>query len=508
MQGKVGQLFLLVCVTASGAGVMLYEFIAVRILQRYFGGSLDVWASEIAVCLAGLSLGYAVGGRIADRYRTMSVLGIELFVSGLLGASILKLAEFAGERTATIEVGLAWHPLLAAGVSSFLPFLALGTVLPQAIRLRVKDIERVGESAGNVIALSTIGSILGVLAAGMWLLPHFGVRETLYATSAVLIVLGAAAIAVDRGRLGASSLAFLLLTFSGFAEAQIVFEDYSAYHHILVEDDGDTRILRFDNEQESLMSKSNPYEGGFEYTDFFHVPMVLDPTINRVLFVGLGGGTGPKSFYKMYPEIQIEVVEIDPMVAQVARSYFRFPRSARLRVKIADGRDYIRRSQSRYGLIVMDAYSTNRRGGYLPYHLATREFFEIASGKLVNGGCLVYNIITDYGGGTVLRDVATTLMDVFYVVYAFEARTSANTVLVAMKIDLAALREDGTRDGLGWPRDPWLQHPLGAGNLQALAWDLSDAAGIVLPGLDMRMRQMVRVRPGRRILTDNYAPVD
>ncbi|MCH8205176.1 MAG: fused MFS/spermidine synthase [Candidatus Hydrogenedentes bacterium] len=492
-------------VTIAGAAVMIYEFIAVRILQRYFGGQVDVWASEIAVCMAGLAVGYTLGGRLGDRYRSMRVLGLGLILAGLTGALILPAAEAAGERLLDVDAGLAWHPLIAASISSFLPFIALGTILPQGIRLHAPKLAQVGTTAGNIVALSTVGSIVGVLATGMYLLAHFGVSETLYVTSGVLIIAGIA-IALPRSR-GIAAIA-ILLGMPATADAQIIFEEYSAYHHILVEDSGDTRILWFDNDQETLMSISNPWAGGFDYADFFHVPMLFDPTIKRVLFMGLGGGTGPKSFLATYPDVRIEVVEIDPMVVKVARKYFNVPNDPRLRIVTADARAYIRRARGTYGAVMLDAYASGPRGGYIPYHLATKEFFQIVSDRLVNGGCLVYNVITTPNFGSALSDIRATLLTVFPIVYAFRAGTSQNTVLVAMKIDYSTLKEDGTRDGLGWPDDPWLAQPLSVPDMQVLAADLARLGRPLLPGLGMRLSQTVRV-PGRgTILLDNFAPTD
>ncbi|MCH8204589.1 MAG: fused MFS/spermidine synthase [Candidatus Hydrogenedentes bacterium] len=496
---------LLAAVTIAGAAVMIYEFIAVRILQRYFGGQIDVWASEIAVCMAGLAAGYTLGGRLGDRYRSMRVLGLGLILAGLTGALILPAAEAAGERLLDIDAGLAWHPLIAACISSFLPFLALGTILPQGIRLHAQNLAAVGKTAGNIVALSTVGSIVGVLATGMYLLTHFGVSETLYVTSGVLIAAGII-VAIPRSR-GIAAIA-IVLGMPATADAQIIFEEYSAYHHILVEDVGDTRILWFDNDQETLMSISNPYAGGFEYADFFHVPMLFDPTIKRVLFMGLGGGTGPKSFLATYPEVRIEVAEIDPMVVRVARRYFAVPTDPRLRIATADARNYLRRARGTYGAIMVDAYASSPRGGYIPYHLATREFFQLASDKLVNGGCLVYNVITMPNFGSAVSDIRATLLTVFPYVYAFRARTSQNTVLVAMKIDYSTLKEDGTRDGLGWPDDPWLSQPLTVPEMQTLAADLFRLGRPVLPGLGMRVSQTARIRGRGRVLVDNFAPTD
>ena len=495
-------LLLVGAVVASGAAVMIYEFIAVRVLQRYFGGRLDVWASEIAVVMAGLALGYYWGGRLADRFRSTRLLGLSVVMAGLLGASILPAAEWAGERLLEVDVGLAWHPLLAAGFSSFLPFLMLGAVLPQVIRLRVADLASVGRVAGTVAALSTLGSIAGVLATGMYLLAHFGVRETLYATSVVLAALGAAIALLPRK--ATMALLAIACLVPAVARAEIVFEGYSAYHHILVEDVGEMRVLLFDNDQESRMSLRDPYTGGFEYSDFFHVPKVLHPTIDRVLFVGLGGGTGPKSFLRHYPDVTVDVVDIDPAVVAVAREYFALPDHPRIHVAVADGRAYLQRRRERYGAILVDAYTRGPYGAILPYHLATQEFFEIVRHRLVNGGCLVYNVpLMAEGDASVLADLHRTIVDAFQRAWVFQARTSLNFVIVAQKIDADVQQPDTKR----WPDGPWADAPPSSAQLGEIAAALLGTGHPLPPTLPQRLGQAVDL-PAGRILTDDYAPTD
>ncbi len=453
--------------------------------------------------MAGLALGYHWGGRLADRLRSTRVLGLSIVVAGLLGLLILPAAERAGARLLEVDVGLAWHPLLAAGLSSFLPFLMLGAVLPQVIRLQVADLASVGRVAGNVVALSTLGSIVGVLGTGMYLLAHFGVRETLYATSTVLVVLGAAIALLPRK--ATMALLAIACIVPAVARAEIVFDDYSAYHHILVEDVGDMRVLLFDNDQESLMSLRDPYAGGFEYSDFFHVPKVLHPTIDRVLFVGLGGGSGPKSFLRHYSDVTIDVVDIDPKVVEVARQYFALPENPRLHVEVADGRAYLQRRRQRYGAILMDAYSRGPYGAVLPYHLATREFFEIVRRHLVNGGCLVYNVplMTD-ADVSVLADIRRTIVETFPRSWVFRARTSLNFVIVAQKLDDDVQQSD-VKD---WPEGPWLDPPPSAGRLGEIAAALVSGGHPLPPILPQRMVQAMELSSSGRVLTDDYAPTD
>ena len=509
--GRARTAALVACVLISGGAVMVYEFLAVRFLARFFGSSLDVWAAVIAVLLVALSLGYALGGLLADRFGATRPIAVVLMLAGVTGGFMEAIAVRVGERLLETDAAVMWHPYIAAALASFVPIAALGAVLPQAIGLRAARTGRLGAAAGWMAALSTVGSILGVMLTVHVLLPRIGVRETLYGTSGVLLVTGLALFVCDLRRASAGALIVLLAPLS--AGAQVIFEDYSAYHHILVEDVANKRILRFDDAEQSTMLLADVYAGGFEYTEFFHVPVLLDPTITSVLFVGLGGGTGPKVFLRDYPHMRVEVVEIDPMVVEVARDFFSLPSDPRLQVVTRDGRVHLQRGRRTYGAIIMDAYASGRYGAYLPPHLVTREFFDLAWQRLENGGSLVYNVVGAFPGDSqdLVQGIYATLGMTFQAVYAFGARTSVNTVFVAQKIDPRGLRQDGTRDGRGWPQDPWLRHPLSAGELAGLARTLMDGGLVKSPQFDRRVTQFSGIQgvaAAGPVYTDNYAPVD
>ncbi|GMV93787.1 MAG: hypothetical protein AMXMBFR82_35650 [Candidatus Hydrogenedentota bacterium] len=503
--------FALGCIVfISGGAVMIYEFLAVRILQRFVGGTLDVWGAEISICLAGLALGYSLGGYIADRTRAWYPLGIVLIIAGATAVFMEPLAFLVDEYLPKSgEMVAWWEPLFYAGVCTFIPLLALGTVMPQAIRLAVSSLERVGSSAGWVATVSTSGSICGALLAAMTFIP-WGVRESIYATSAVLALTGLAIIVVAGIRRGRLTSAALFLALVPAAHAETIFENYSAYHHILVRDEGNERQLLFDDSAQTTMDLRDPYAGGFEYTEYFHLPMVLDPTIDRVLFVGLGGGTGPKVFLRHYPDVKIEAVEIDPEVVKVAKRFFEVPEDPRLRIVTTDGRTFLQRTRTVYGAIVMDAYGSGPNGAYLPYHLATIEFFRTAYEHIENGGSLVYNIMGTYGGQNddIVRGILATLEQVFQQVYVFEAKSSYNTVFVAQKIVEAALAENRTRDGTPWPKGPWLAHPA---DFAQLVTQLEQQGQYIPPNFAQRLTQVSDVLAAPRtgtVYTDNNAPVD
>ncbi len=504
----------MVCVGVSGASVMVFEFIAVRILQRYFGGTLEVWASEISVCLAGLAIGYVLGGTLADRLKHPGLsLGIGLVVAGALGCLMEPLIVRAYEALPAPDFENSsgalmkwWEPLLVAGVSSFIPFIGLGFVMPTATRLHVRDIEHVGSSVGWIAAVSTIGSIVGALLTANYLIPVVGVRESLYLTSGVLVAMGALLIMPALVWKPRSVGVLIVLAAGSTANAQVVFEDYSAYHHIRVQDEGNARVLYFDDDAQTTMDLRNPWTGGFEYTDYFHLPMLLDPGIRNVLCVGLGGGTGPKAFLDTYSNVNVQAVEIDPRVVEVAKKYFNLPTDPRLKIAVADGRVYLQRTGGKYGAIIMDAYASGPNGAYLPYHLATKEFFDIAYDKLEDGGSLLYNIIGLYGdvNDDIVRGVHATLKAQFQAVYVFEAKSTANTVFLAQKIPAGVERKP-------WPEGPIAKHPLDADEWKSIVTAFRQHS-IPLPSfLERRVTQFSAANSAAAdgtIFTDNKAPVD
>ena len=516
MSIRFGAVALCVCTFVSGAAVMLYEFLAVRILARYFGSALEVWAAEISVCLAGLSVGYAVGGVIADRKCSLAYIGLSMFIAGISAFAIFPVATWCGERLLMVDYGLQWHPLLAALASSFLPIAALGMVLPQAVRIAAKDVRKVGSATGKIAAISTMGSILGVLGVTS-LLSRWDVRDVLSATSITLIFLGVLVMLLNYRIRPATAVLALFFLSVPTSHAQIIYERYTAHHHILVQDSQGERKLRFDNAVQSTMSKEDPNEGGFDYTDFFHVPVVFNPTMDRVLFFGLGGGTGPKSFLRNYPKMQIEVVEIDPVVEEVAKTYFSLPDDPRLRVTIQDARVYLNRTQASYGSILMDAYASGRQGAYLPYHLATLEFFTIVRAHLDDGGAFYFNVIGRYGGDNtfVVESILATLRATFESVYIFQAETSYNTLMIAVKqvkqVKNAAPQSFATTEPTEWPNGPYREHPVTSHKLTEMTSILLKNEVIKEPRFPQKFGffgQAQYAQSNVQVLTDNYAPVD
>ena len=213
-----------------------------------------------------------------------------------------------------------------------------------------------------------------------------------------------------------------------YHQSQILYERDSLYHHIMVAESGSIRNLHFDNSYQSAMDVNNPLEMVFDYTSYLHLGVVASPKPERVLFIGLGGGSAPKKFLNDYPSIkQIDVVEIDPEVAKVANNYFDLPNDPKLRVSVEDGRLLIAKKAREiatgriapYDMVIIDAYSEST----IPYHLTTVEFLEAARKVLSPEGVVVSNIIGALSGpnSRLLYSMTRTFMSVFPQAICFQS---------------------------------------------------------------------------------------
>ncbi|MEO7995680.1 MAG: fused MFS/spermidine synthase, partial [bacterium] len=175
--------------------------------------------------------------------------------------------------------------------------------------------------------------------------------------------------------------------------AKVIHERTTNYHHIQVYDLNGVRTLSFDGSEESIMDLKNPTDSGFEYISFFHAPFAINGAIRRVLIVGLGGASAAKQFQHYYPDVTLDIVELDPAVVEVAKEYFAFTPGPKTHIYVMDGRQFLKGTTAKYDLILMDAYASNPYGSFIPWHLATSEFFALAKSRMNPGGLLAYNVI-------------------------------------------------------------------------------------------------------------------
>lgn len=418
-------------------GVLLgLELAASRVLAPFFGSSLFVWGSLIGVVLTGLSAGYWFGGALADRWPNPRLLFWTIAVSAGLVLAIPLVDEWAMEQVLSLDPGPRASPLLATIVLFGIPSVVIGGVSPIAVKLAATELARVGRTAGRLYAISTAGSITGTFVTSFWLIPELG-TDQMIAVGATALLVASALVAVSTRLLPELALAVVLTAVSLVPVSQlapeeggvlegaaaknwspvyrtnerdraegdpardiasagfdIVFAKDTRYHRMIVADDEDTRYLRFDNSFQSAMYKKDPFATRFEYADYLHLSLAYNADAKRILFIGLGGGSAPKRFWRDYPDLELQAVELDPDVVDAAYKYFELPRSTRLEVASEDGRRWLQRHEERWDAIVIDAFYADS----IPFHLATAEFMQLVRERLNSGGVVVTNMIGAISG--------------------------------------------------------------------------------------------------------------
>ena len=520
----------------SGAVLMSLEMVGSRILAPTFGSSIFIWGSLIVVVMTALTLGYYFGGRHADRFPSLFMMA-----SILVGAGIwVGLLPFWTTPVSYYfaVLGPRLGSLMAALAFFFVPSVLLATISPFAVKLSSHSLSTIGNTAGRLSAVSSAGSIVGTFLTSFFLIPLMGVRNIVL-TQGVLLLGLAFLIVVRRDqnvtdggspakgglRYNLRLLLIIVIIISllligifrmimpkmsslYYDQSQILYERDSLYHHIMVAENGPIRNLHFDNSYQSAMDVNNPLEMVFGYTSYLHLGVVARPEPERVLFIGLGGGSAPKKFLNDYPSIkQIEVVEIDPEVAEVAYCYFDLPDDPRLQVLVEDGRLFITKKARDvaagrippYDMVIIDAYSEST----IPYHLTTVEFLQAVRQALVPQGVVVSNIIGALSGpnSRLLYAMTRTFRNIFPHTYLFPVDywEGSDDTLERNVILVATMAQEL------WNEKDWVSQA-----------DAFQEEGIIKEEVSNFARKMVgnsvvlnMIRDQNvPVLSDDYAPVD
>jgi spermidine synthase len=396
----------------AGVGTLATEICASRLLAPYYGSSTIVWANIIGLTLASLSLGYWLGGRVADRNPSPHVLGRIVLAAALLVAlipfvssPILDVASSGlDEVSAGAVIGSFFGTLLLFAPSIVL----LGMVAPFAIRLALVEVSSAGQVAGRLYALSTLGSLLGTFLPALVTIPLIGTQRTLLVTAALL----AAAASTMLGRrwlVATAAIAALVLVPPGAVKAsdgEVLYEVESPYQFVqVVERDGARRLYLNEGVAVHSLWRPDTVLTGGVWDAFVALPVLLDRPVYRVAVLGNAGGTIARAYGEFWPSTQIDGVEIDPAVSEAGREYLGLRDNRRLTVHDADARPFLRKSDEKYDLIVVDAYHQP----YVPFYLATREFFRLVHRHLAPGGIVALNVATVPDDRSLEENLAGTL---------------------------------------------------------------------------------------------------
>lgn len=455
---RVERLALRIAVFASGGLLMALEVAAFRIIGKTFGSALRETTTVIAVFLAAMAIGYWGGGRAADRRPRPSTLVATLFAA----AGTVLLVPWAdavlSPLVAASGLAMAAHAFVATTVLFAVPTVLLAATSPIAIRLFTTSTGESGATAGGISALSTTGSIAGSLLTAFFLIDWLeSISRTVTfvalgtGATALLVVLCTSA-AKSRRWIAAAAAAVVAILSVAFVRStvlehrltapmqgtKIIYVADSPYHRITVRDRGPYRELYFNLGVQSRMWRSDPHGPGLEYADSVHITPLMRPGLRRVLLIGLGGGSLLKQFARYYPGVEIDAVEVDPIVAQVAERFFDVRSSRDVRIHIADGRTFLKRSSEKWDLIVVDVYTTNAYGDTIPPHMVTREFFTEVANHLTERGTVHFHCA--FHTSPVLPAIHETVRSVFPSVLRMEGEILASRFPLMFDKDVLAER--------------------------------------------------------------------
>lgn len=439
--------YLYFAVFSSGMTTLAVELTASRLLGNVFGTSNLVWASIIGLILIYLTVGYFIGGRWADKspnegtFYTIMLWGA--FTAGLVPLVSRPVLRFAAAAFDDLEMGVLFGSFLAVVILFIVPITLLGTISPFAIRLAITKTEQAGVVSGRVYAISTLGSFIGTFLPVLILIPLVGTTSTFIIFSVYLIFVALIGLARSEGKRQALIWIWmpLLLIIWGYillgsafkSTPGQIYETESGYNYIEVLKSEDGTINLRLNDGQGVHSRYHPerlvFDGPwmqFLAGPFFNAPVFSTEQVESIAIVGLAAGTTARQATEVFGPIPIDGFEIDPVIIDVGREYFGMT-MPNLNAIAQDGRWGLGHSQRRYSLIVIDAY----RPPYIPWHLTTREFFEIAREHLSEQGVVAINVGRAPRDRSLIDAIVTTLQTVFPSVHVMDLPWTFNTMVYA-----------------------------------------------------------------------------
>jgi len=438
--------YLAFTIFASGMATLGIELAASRLLGSVFGTSNLVWSSIIGLILIYLTAGYFIGGRWADRpphfhtfYRILLWGAFTAGAAPLFARPVLRAAANAFDQ---LQVGVLLGSFVSVLILFVVPVTLLGTLSPFAIRLSIEDKAHAGQVAGRIYAISTLGSFIGTFLPDLVLIPLVGTTNTFLVFSFFLMAVALIGLGRVQGWRGAlrwlwmplvlALLAFFWARGAFKASTGQIYEAESQYNYIQVLEVGDTRYLRL-NEGQGVHSVYAPdrydFNGPWELFiagPFFNQPPFSPDEIESIAVVGLAAGTSARHATAALGPVPITGFELDPEIIEIGRDYFAM-NMPNLEAIAQDGRWGLEHSTQRFSLIEIDAY----RPPYIPWHLTTVEFFQLAHARLTEEGVLAINVGRAPEDRRLIEVLVATLLEVFPSVHVMDVPDTFNSLVYA-----------------------------------------------------------------------------
>jgi len=432
-----------------GAIIMTLELVGSRVLAPYVGTSIFVWTSLIGIMLASLSLGYWLGGLIADKKLDLKILSAMIFSPGLFICFVALGKDFFLYWLMEFNLNIPCNSFIATLILFSAPSIFLGMISPYIIKFKINDIKTSGATVGSLYALSTIGSILGTFLTGFFLIPHFRITHILLFISILLIFIS---VLIFPKKIFSAKIVLgicsILLGALIKMESLIIPHDLdlidveTLYNRVWIYNsfgpNGNlVKFMRLNNEgnSASFLLKDGLV---FNYLKYFRLAEYFKPNFDRTLMLGGAGYSYPQNYLKRFKSAKIDVVEMDPALTQLAKEHFGLKEDKRMKIYHQDARIFLNNSKDKYDVVLGDAFNSLST---LPYQLTTTEAVKKMHDLLSADGVALINMISAIEGeqGEFLRAEYATYKSIFPQVYIFTVDKSQKSHDV-QNIMLAALK--------------------------------------------------------------------
>lgn len=430
----------------AGMAVMAVELGASRLLAPYFSSSQIVWTIIIGTIMIAMALGNIYGGRSADKNPDPDKLYGRILIASIWIAAIPVVGKYiilliSAVLIVTISTNfLIWAAFLACMVIFVFPLFLLGTVTPSLAKYTMDNLEDNGKTVGNLGAFNTIGSIIGTFLPTFVTIPAVGTAITFLIFSGILLLLGLVYfISAKAGKTKsiAAVIIFLVCSLLGnsnsfaFWETDLVYEGESIYNYLQVKETSRDVILSTNVlfGVQSIMIKDESLTG--MYYDYAMAGPLMSGSMERdetvdILILGMGTGTYATQCRRYLPKTQIEGVEIDEKITNLAGKYFAL--DSDIQVTTYDGRAYLNAIEGTYDVILVDAYQDIT----IPFQMSSVEFFSLVKEHLEDDGVMVVNMnMRGVKEGNINQYLSDTIASVFDYVYTADVTGSTNRELYA-----------------------------------------------------------------------------
>lgn len=390
---RVGNLEVIAFV--SGFVLMVFELAGARILAPSIGSSTYVWTSVIGVIIMALSIGYWLGGKLADKRGH----AVDLAWLSLLTGLTMAITVLMYEDVTIWVIEASNDPRIQGVLASLFLFaptsVLLGMKSPYLAKLKVRSLTTTGQSVASLSALNSIGGIVGTFTAGFILFGLIGSRETFLIIIMATIAISWLVVPRWRWKLRAfMSVGILLTVLLPIQQAAALQIDTPSARYT-IEDRGDTRYLATGpRAAQSGISLPHPDKLVFWYTQQLAQLVEQAPHKDRILILGGGAFTLPQHLAQKYPDSTIDTVEIDPELAVIARKYFHYSDPSNVNLIFEDARIYVNQTDKQYDIVLVDVYGDSQ----VPFTLLSAEYGERIARITAPGGVVGVNAIAGHEG--------------------------------------------------------------------------------------------------------------